>query len=352
VPYRPVAEPRDARYPFALNTGRLRDQWHGMSRSGRVPALWAHEPEPVAELHPQELARLRVHEGQLVRLRSRRGELLLPARASTSLGPAQVHVAMHWGAEVMAGGVNRLTSPARCPTSRQPELKHAAVAVEAVTAETLPWRLVAAAWLRDEADALRARAALAACTGWAPYAVLVPFGPAPGAAAGTATHGLLLRLAAPAPLAGAALDTVAQALGFDVDGVLRYDDPRRHQQRRVRLAGHPHPSLQALLLAGDVTAASWLLPLLQSAAPVPEGLPAPALLAPLPRPPVAVPAPDRALCNCLGVGRMRIESVLARTVGAPAQRLLALQRELGCGTQCGSCLPELRRLAASVAEPA
>ena len=55
--YQPVAEPRDARYPFSLTTGRLRDQWHGMSRTGTLGRLFGHVREPACELHPQDMAR-------------------------------------------------------------------------------------------------------------------------------------------------------------------------------------------------------------------------------------------------------------------------------------------------------
>jgi assimilatory nitrate reductase catalytic subunit len=46
TPYKPVAEAREARYPFSLNTGRLRDQWHGMSRTGTSAACSAMSPSP------------------------------------------------------------------------------------------------------------------------------------------------------------------------------------------------------------------------------------------------------------------------------------------------------------------
>jgi assimilatory nitrate reductase catalytic subunit len=55
VKFAPVAERVDARYPFRLNTGRLRDQWHGMSRTGTLATLFAHAPEPALELHPTDL---------------------------------------------------------------------------------------------------------------------------------------------------------------------------------------------------------------------------------------------------------------------------------------------------------
>src|SRR5205085_5449723 len=94
--YRPVAEPRESRYPFSLTTGRLRDQWHGMSRTGTLGRLFGHMPEPAIELHPQDLQRLGLHDGELAYVTSRRGSLLLPVSASDTVAPTQAFIAMHW----------------------------------------------------------------------------------------------------------------------------------------------------------------------------------------------------------------------------------------------------------------
>ena len=76
--YNKVAEPRDARYPVSLTTGRLRDQWHGMSRTGTVGRLFGHVPEPNVEMNPQDLARMKLADGDLVHVTSRRGSVVLP----------------------------------------------------------------------------------------------------------------------------------------------------------------------------------------------------------------------------------------------------------------------------------
>ena len=55
--YVPLAEPRESRYPFSLITGRLRDQWHGMSRTGTLGRLFGHVAEPAVQMHPQDMAR-------------------------------------------------------------------------------------------------------------------------------------------------------------------------------------------------------------------------------------------------------------------------------------------------------
>ncbi|MES3014966.1 MAG: nitrate reductase, partial [Pseudomonadota bacterium] len=138
TPYVKLAEPRDVRYPFSLNTGRLRDQWHGMSRTGTIGRLFGHVPEPSIEMHGQDMQRLGIKDGDLVQVTSKRGSIVLPARASEQQSLAQAFIAMHWGDEFLSGststgqraaGVNALTSPAFCPSSKQPELKHAAVKI-------------------------------------------------------------------------------------------------------------------------------------------------------------------------------------------------------------------------------
>ncbi len=79
VQHRPTAEATDARLPLHLNSGRLRDHWHGMSRSGQVARLFAHTPEPVLEMHPRDMERRDIADGDLVTLKNKRGSLRLHA---------------------------------------------------------------------------------------------------------------------------------------------------------------------------------------------------------------------------------------------------------------------------------
>ncbi len=335
----PLAEPRDARFPFSLLTGRLRDQWHGMSRTGTAPRLFGHVAEPALEMHAQDMARLQIAEGDLVHVTSRRGSIVLPAHASAQLAPAQAFLAMHWGEEYLGGrgasgapmtGVNALTSSVSCPTSRQPELKHAAVKI--LKAE-MPWRVLAMAWLPDD-EALRTREALRELMGTFAFASAVPFG--------RERSGLLFRAAAYEPAPQALLERLEALLGLQGPGVLRYADRRRGQQRAMKLAAGRDATLDAFLLAGDTRAEAWVRPLLRdggSAAAFGR-----ALLQGGERPPLAVPERGRQVCSCFDVGEAQIGAALDRCSGPIDARLAQVQAELRCGTNCGSCLPELRRI--------
>lgn len=350
--YKPVAEARVARFPFSLNTGRLRDQWHGMSRTGTLGRLFGHVPEPVVQMHPQDMARRRIGDGELVQVASRRGAIVLPAQANADLGLSQSFIAMHWGEEALGGhdgngrrlaGVNALSTSAFCPDSKQPELKHAAVRI--AKAE-LPWSLLAMAWLPDD-SVLATRRALVPLMAMFPFASCVPFGSA------TQRSGLQFRAAADSAPDDALLDRIEALLGLQAASTLRYADRQRGQRRAARLQPRADGSagLEAFLLGGDTRAGTWIGTLLR------EDLPAQqhgrALLSPGATPPVAVPSRGQSVCNCLNVTDLAIRSELARCSGSADARLAHLQASLKCGTQCGSCVPELRRMVrASAAESA
>ena len=339
--FRPVAEPRNARRPFSLLTGRLRDQWHGMTRTGALARLFGHVPEPVAWMHPQDMARRGFTEGQLVRIASAQGELVLPLAASDRLGLGQLDVPMHWGSAFVSGqaadgtplaGVNALTTPAFCPSSKQPELKHAAVRVEPAA---LPWTLLAMAWL-PPAGAAAARQRLAELLPRFGFAACVPFG--------RERQGVLLRAAASAPVDGALLAEIETLLGLDTPDTLHLTDRHRGQRRAARLArgADGQVSLQAFLLAGDTQAEAWIRTVLEDQLPA-EGY-GRLLLAPGAKAPIAVAARSPQVCTCFNVSEAAIGSCLAQCEGDETARLSQLQARLQCGTNCGSCIPELRRL--------
>jgi ferredoxin-nitrate reductase len=129
----PAADPVTAEYPLVLLTGRVKDQWHTRTRTGKVAKLNKSEPRPFIEVHPDDAGLLRLRNGQRVRVTSRRGSAELPARLSSHVRPGTVFAPFHWGAlwddRVT---VNRATAETFDPRSRQPELKFAAVRLEPV----------------------------------------------------------------------------------------------------------------------------------------------------------------------------------------------------------------------------
>ena len=354
--YKPVAEPRESRYPFSLTTGRLRDQWHGMSRTGTLGRLFGHVAEPAIQMNAQDMARRMLKDGDLVQVTSKRGSIVVPVQASAEIGMSQAFIAMHWGEEYLSGvssvgtplaGVNALTTSAYCPSSKQPELKHAAVKI---LKTELPWTLLAMAWLPG-ADALTAREQLKPLMQAFPFTSCVPFSNnTPLADAGVERTGLLFRAAAHEAPADDILARIETILGLGGNDTLRYADKKKGQRRTVQLVRKgEHAELAGFVLAGDTSAQAWIKTLLL------DELPAQAygrlLLLPGAKAPVAVQSRGKLVCSCLNVTDAAIDkylSALAQGGGdegylnTDEARLASLQDALKCGTNCGSCIPELK----------
>ena len=115
----------DAAFPIALNTGRLRDQWHTMTRTGAVPRLMANAPEPTVDLHPVDAAANKLKDGDLARLSTRYGFARAKVRVTDAQRPGQAFLPMHWSGNFAANaGAGTLSAPIVDPFSGQPELKH------------------------------------------------------------------------------------------------------------------------------------------------------------------------------------------------------------------------------------
>ena len=323
-----TAESPDARHPFRLITGRLRDQWHGMSRTGRIPRLYAHEPEPCLQIHASDLQRRGWQAGQLMRVKSRRGEIVLPLAASDEVKPGQVFLAMHWGRRSLShDGVNALTLASYDPISKQPELKHAALRI--APAE-LPWRLLmlrsADSTPQAQEQVLQWRARLEPLLAGFDYASLT--------LDGRERPLIALRLACVIPLPAGRIEALAHALDLPADTCLNYQDPARNIVKRACVQ---EGRLTGMLLAGEDAAGGWLRTAVRDGLPIEELRRW--IFAPRAAPPIAAAAPRHIICNCLDVP----EDAIRREIAAGAD-LPALQEKLKCGTTCGSCVPELKRL--------
>ncbi len=317
--YLPVAEPIDARYPFRLLTGRLRDQWHGMSRTGRTGALFNHAPEATLSMRREDAARRGLRDGELVTVASRRGRLVLPLETTDDLPPGTVFAAMHWSGQFLdSGGINEATMGAVDPDSKQPELKHAAVRIEHAK---LPWRLVAA----KRGDVLALRAAVQPLLAERRYASIR-----------VEADDLLVVSAADSEADAAWTERLHDALGLARgDDLLEYRDARRGRTQRVAWNAQ---CVDGFLVIGETSPAAALLEQIRTAAPW-EG-PRHAIVLLGGDMPQRTRAPrDRVVCNCKQVTQSQIEQGIAN--GAALDEL---KSTLGCGTVCGSCVPEIKRL--------
>ncbi len=130
VQYNPPKETTDLEYPLIFTTGRIRDQWHTMTKTGKVESLMMSEPEPVLELNPEDAERYGLRDGELVLVESRRGKATLKCNTTDKIKKGTVFLPFHWGRLLAGNGrANLLTIEAIDPYSQQPEFKACAVRV-------------------------------------------------------------------------------------------------------------------------------------------------------------------------------------------------------------------------------
>jgi assimilatory nitrate reductase catalytic subunit len=130
VPVEPPPPLRPAPGMMLLNTGRVRDHWHTMSRTGKSARLSAHMAEPFAEIHPDDAARLEIRRASLVRLENRHGSALVRALITDRQRPGTVFVPMHWNGQfASAGRIDALVTGKTDPQSGQPAFKTSQVSV-------------------------------------------------------------------------------------------------------------------------------------------------------------------------------------------------------------------------------
>lgn len=345
--YEPVAEEADARFPWRLNTGRLRDQWHGASRTGTLAEFFSHEAEPVIALHPADFKRLNLKPNSWVSVKSRRATITLRAKEDESVARNQAVLPMHWGPEFFGGksgvgGVNALTIEAFDPYSKQPELKHSAVNIQRVH---LPWQVVVFVhsehWLSlwQKARALYPEFDAAVC---------VPVG--------REQTGVLFRAASAQAPAKEVIDRLQSLFECEGGEVMVYSDPKTDARRRIGVKVQTSPqgqtaTLNKVFLAGNIESEGWLRNYFDQQLDV---MPLRSfLLAPASQPPGVQTEAVRMVCNCVGVSEQAIQAGIAIACAkSPGSNLCAdenqllsgLQGSLKCGTQCGSCVPEIRKL--------
>ncbi len=131
VPDGNASEPTDEDFPLVLTTGRIRDQWHTMTKTGRVAKLNQHTPQPFLQLHPNDARERGIQDGQLVEVRGRRGTVRVKAQLTDDVRPGLCFLPMHWG-KLLSSNLNRannLTNTLVDPRSKEPDFKFSAVDV-------------------------------------------------------------------------------------------------------------------------------------------------------------------------------------------------------------------------------
>jgi assimilatory nitrate reductase catalytic subunit len=298
-------------FPWILNTGRIRDQWHTMSRTGRAPQLASHVPEPYIDMHAQDALLSAVNDGQLARVETQWGALVARVKTTGEMPRGMVFVPIHWsGAFASDARVGALVNPAVDPVSGEPEFKH-------TPARVAPFAV-------DWHGFILSRAPIAELntTWW------------------TAIRGeqfLRYEIAGRSRPPGSAwARQLLQATPADADWV-EYSDPGSGVYRGVLLIEERIVGCVFISPRMDLPARAWLSNLFakKRVGEVDRA----ALLNGGPASPAEDPGP--LVCSCFGVGRNTLCKAIAENGWRTAQDV---GRKLKAGTNCGSCLPEIRQL--------
>ncbi|WP_134681267.1 nitrate reductase [Paracoccus ravus] len=299
-------QPLDEAHPFRLNTGRVRDHWHTMTRTGLSPRLSRHLAEPFLELHPADAARLGLQAASLAEVESPHGKALLRVLITERVAPGHPFAPIHWSGETApTGRIDALVQGVTDPVSGQPASKSAPVAI----------RPFAAAWY---GFAVSRQPMKPDCDYWA--LARLPGGQQAELASGTTPE-----------------DWVAEAQ--TLFGIAAEPLVVRDRRRGItRLAFVVDGQLQAALFVSPEPVA---LSRSHVAAALGEAC-SPDLLAGR----AGADRPDEGalVCACFGIGVNRILSAIT------AQDLVtveAIGAALRAGTNCGSCRPELKALIAA-----
>lgn len=307
APRAPVATPSPSQ-PFRLNTGRLRDQWHTMTRTALSPRLSAHLPEPFVDMHPEDARRLGLRHADLVLLKNTYGQAILRLHQSEDVRPGELFVPMHWtGMNAPAARVDALVAPALDPVSGQPESKASIVAADRFDA----------AWYGFAISSAR-------------------FKPQTEYWAQARTHaGYRCELASREEIQD--WEAYARLLFGLPDAIVQRMSDRR--RGRHRLGFFDGDTLLAALYV-DAQPVSLMRDFLAEL----PGTEAPWVLAGQAR--GDMPDPGPVVCSCYAVGRNTIKRAIDSECLQSVEQIGA---SLSAGTNCGSCKAELASILKSVA---
>ncbi len=307
-----LATPTCEAFPFVLNTGRVRDQWHTMTRTGLSPRLATHVSEPFVEVHPSDAEAVGLAQGRLARLTTRFGEAVLRTMLSDGQQPGSLFAPIHWSAiNSSAARIGALVAPATDPVSGQPEAK--ATPARIAPLETRHFGFVLSrAMMPTEGLTYWARARMPA--GYVSFFALADT-PA------SWSNWCRLRLG-------------------DGDS-LSYEDLASEQFRLAVLRAGRLEAIVYVASRPELPSCEWL----KTRFELPR-IPAHERRALIAGRPLGEAEDGGVVCACFQVGRARILAAIAGGAASAADIGVATR----AGSNCGSCLPELKRLAASLTE--
>jgi assimilatory nitrate reductase catalytic subunit len=303
-------------YPLALNTGRVRDQWHTMTRTGKSPRLAGHVPEPFVDIHPQDALLAGVREGELARISSNWGAMVARVQHGGGIARGSVFIPIHWSGQTASDArVGALVNPVVDPVSGEPEFKHTPVRVEPFGVAWYGFILSRHALALDRA------------ANWTRI-----------------QGGRFLRY----ELAGRQPMRQAQAWARELLAVqdeeadwLEYEDQGAGMFRAAHLVDGRIEACLFVSRRPDLPAREWLAGLFSQ-----EALSAQdraSLLAGRARAAGADTGPT--ICSCFGVGR---ETICAAIRERGLTDVAGVTACVKAGGNCGSCVPEIRKLLADI----
>ena len=299
-------------YPLTLNTGRVRDHWHTMTRTGKSQRLSAHIAEPFAEFHPDDASELAIDDAAIAEIESRHGKVLVRARITDRQQRGAVFAPMHWNDQFAANArIDALVAAVTDPHSGQPALKNVTVRVRRVDMAVYGFAVS------------RSRPEPGSCDYWA---------------IGGIDGGWRLELARALPVPDIEEFAANLFLGDSRDGVdiVAFADRDMGEQRLAAFAG---PRLvAALFLARTPVAVSRSWAVAQLTADHADLRMRSRLVAG--RPGADMPDKGAIVCSCFSIGARQI----AAAVRGGAMSVEAIGRLTNAGTNCGSCKSEIRQV--------
>lgn len=298
-------------FPLILNTGRIRDQWHTMTRTGKTARLTAHLPEPLLDIHPEDAIRYQVQPGGLVRVTSRWGEVTVRVNTTDTQLRGNVFVPIHWSDQFASSArIDVVVNPVTDPISGEPEFKHTPVRVTPFKAAWYGFVLA-----REPLDLPDIE-----------YWVIV-----------RGTRFWRYELAGTQPVPD--WSAWSRALLGDYADWIELTD---RAAGRFRAAAIMDGQMAACVFIGrafTLPARTWLADLFAK-----DSLdPADRLSILTGRPAPGQVDSGPTVCACFSVGRNTIaEAIRAHHLKTPEE----IGTHLNAGTNCGSCIPELKRLLA------